>query len=82
MIEDFRLGREGGVLEEEPLQDAPPATVVLDEDSVEEVELARLRELEETELQVLIEESERAGERACCRFCGSRGAQGEEDDPR
>jgi hypothetical protein len=61
MIEDFRLGLEGGVLGDELLQgDAPPAPVVLDdEDGEDEVELARLRELEEAELLFLIEESER-----------------------
>jgi hypothetical protein len=64
MIEDFRLRREGGVLEEEPLQDAPPDTIVLDGDGDDELELAILRELEETELLVLIEESDRGNELA------------------
>ena len=66
MIEDFRLGLEGGVLGDELLQgDAPPALVVIDdEDGEDEVELARLRALEEAELLLLIAESERENERA------------------
>ena len=44
----------------------PPLTpsIVLDGDGDDEVELARLRELEETELLVLIEESDRENELA------------------
>ena len=59
-IEDFRLEREGVGLEVEPLQDAPPpATVDLDAEGVDDDALARLRELEEAELQTLVEEAER-----------------------
>jgi hypothetical protein len=59
-IEDFRLEREGVDLEVEHLQDAPPpATVDLDAEGVDDDALARLRELDEAELQTLVEEAER-----------------------
>ena len=66
MIEDFRLGLEGGVLGDELVQgDAPPAPVVLDgEECGDEVGLARFRAQEEEELLRLIAESERDNERA------------------
>ena len=59
----LRLKRGGGVdLGVEPLQDAPPAaTVDLDAEGVGDDALARLRELEEAELQTLVEEAEREG---------------------
>ena len=63
MIEDFRLGREGGVLGELVQVDAPPAPVALDDDECEdEVELARSRAQEEEELLRQIAESERDDE--------------------
>ena len=78
MIEDFRLGREGGVLGEELLQGDAPAPIVLDEDGVDEVELARLRELEEAELLILIEESDRENELAA-EFEATRKRKAESD---
>ena len=65
MIEDFRLGLEGGVLGELVQVDAPPAPVALDDEECEdEVELARSRAQEEEELLRQIAESERDNEQA------------------
>jgi len=47
-------------LEEELLQDAPPATADVDVEAAGDVEVARLRALEESALQALIEKAERA----------------------
>ena len=47
-------------LDEEPLQDAPPATADIDAEAAGDVEVARLRELEESARQALVEKAERA----------------------
>jgi hypothetical protein len=59
-IEEFRFEREGDDPAVEPLQHAPPAAVDLSAEDADDVALARLRDLEETELLALVEEEKQA----------------------